>query len=154
MTATAKRQHCATHDRYFYSSAGCEACRRARKHIARFNARAKPGDRVAIISHAFEESPPTHRLATAARLSASGQPVAILHDYAEPVPINRLRILPADPRAHDPARPRQGWSADQLTLLRTRYPDTPAAELAAELGRTRLAVYVKAQKLGLTKAAP
>lgn len=49
--------------------------------------------------------------------------------------------------------PRQHWTDDQVKALVRLYPDTPAAEIAAQLGVTVQRVYSKAESLGLKKSA-
>jgi len=44
------------------------------------------------------------------------------------------------------------WSAREDSLLRERYPNDPTGALAADLGRTLLAVYGRARHLGLVKS--
>lgn len=44
------------------------------------------------------------------------------------------------------------WTEDHLALLREHYPMTPAADLAARLGRSTRSIYQMAEKLGLRKA--
>ncbi len=48
--------------------------------------------------------------------------------------------------------PRQPWSAADLDILRTRYPNEPTQALAGSLGRTVSRVYQKANALGLQKS--
>jgi len=45
------------------------------------------------------------------------------------------------------------WTRSDIEFLRTQYPrpDVSAAEVAAELGRTRNAVFLKANRLGIMK---
>lgn len=47
---------------------------------------------------------------------------------------------------------RRPWSPDELSLLRRRYPDSRAADIAAELGRPLSSVYGKASAMGLEKS--
>lgn len=48
---------------------------------------------------------------------------------------------------------RKAWTMPEVTMLRQRYPHEPTAVLAAELGRTRHAVYMAANGFGLRKTA-
>jgi hypothetical protein len=48
---------------------------------------------------------------------------------------------------------RMPWTVADDRRLRREYPDAVTAELAAAMGRTRLAVYNRAQTLGLNKSA-
>lgn len=48
--------------------------------------------------------------------------------------------------------PRRQWRDDELNMLRARYADVPAAELARELGCKIHIVHAKANKLGLKKS--
>jgi hypothetical protein len=45
------------------------------------------------------------------------------------------------------------WTPEQLRILREKYPDTPTAQLAAELGRHIGSVHQKATSLGIRKSA-
>lgn len=47
---------------------------------------------------------------------------------------------------------KKDWSGHEDALLRARYPDTPTATLATELGRTIPSVYQRARVLGLEKS--
>lgn len=44
------------------------------------------------------------------------------------------------------------WTEDEISLLRTRYPNEPVANIAAALGRRESQVQAKATKLGLRKS--
>ncbi len=46
----------------------------------------------------------------------------------------------------------RAWTQEQIEILMNRYPDTPTANLAAELGRAPHQVYAKANALGLKKS--
>lgn len=46
---------------------------------------------------------------------------------------------------------RARWTPEDDAVLRTRYADTPAVELAIQLDRTRIAIYARARLLGLEK---
>jgi hypothetical protein len=48
--------------------------------------------------------------------------------------------------------PRRQWREDELSMLRARYADAPAAEIAKELGCKIHIVYAKAHELGLQKS--
>lgn len=45
------------------------------------------------------------------------------------------------------------WTAEQISLLRQLYPDTPTHEIAKRLGRCQAGIYQKAVELGLRKSA-
>lgn len=49
--------------------------------------------------------------------------------------------------------PRRFWTADEVDVLRRRYPDEATAALATTLGRDVRCVYAKASVLGLRKSA-
>lgn len=48
---------------------------------------------------------------------------------------------------------RRAWTSEDDAVMRARYPDEPAAQLATELGRSIGSVYQRAQTLGLAKSA-
>lgn len=58
-----------------------------------------------------------------------------------------------DPSPYTRATPQRdgAWSDHDVQLLRERYPHEPTHELAAEFGRSYVAVRIKAHKLGLAK---
>lgn len=47
---------------------------------------------------------------------------------------------------------RRAWTPEEETLVRRKYPDTPTAELAEELGRTPRSVYSYAKIWGIKKS--
>ncbi|MHB0818520.1 HNH endonuclease signature motif containing protein [Stutzerimonas stutzeri] len=49
-------------------------------------------------------------------------------------------------------RNRRSWTADEIELLRERYPDEPTDSIATDLGRSVSMVYAKAKNLGLSKS--
>lgn len=49
--------------------------------------------------------------------------------------------------------PRKAWTAAEDELMRRLYPDTLAAELAAQLGRSATAIHARANVLGVKKSA-
>lgn len=48
---------------------------------------------------------------------------------------------------------RRAWTRAEIALVKARYPDTPTAQIAAELGRPVGQVYSKAERLGIKKSS-
>lgn len=150
---TTQRLHCALHNRdYIAPATGCAVCRLTHKRVGRFNATHKPGDHVAIVTHALQQDPPVSQLAGRARVTPSGHAIAPLVGEPSSAPINQLRKVQKPTKKTKPKK-RKAWTPEDAAKLAQLYPSTSSAKLAEIFDRSLSSIYGQAQKMSLKKNA-